>query len=71
MYVLMTQGQYDSRTQINYEGASVPSISDDMYIVQLKPGLSTEDVITKYFIGKDAAQQYMYENAINWIEEID
>jgi hypothetical protein len=71
MYVLMTQSQYDSRTQNDYEGNTVLSINDDMYIVQLKPGLSTEDAKTEYFIGKDAAQKYMHDNAVNWIEEID
>lgn len=71
MYILMTQSQYDSRTTADYTGATKSNLDGDMHIVQLKQGASLTDDNTQYFIGKDEAQKYMYDNPEEWVEDID
>lgn len=70
MYILMTQSQYDSRTQSDYTGKAKSNLDSDMYIVQLKQSATT-DLYSEYFIGKDEAQKYMLDNSDNWVEQED
>jgi len=71
MYILMTQSQYDSRTQSDYTGKTKSNLNGDMHIVQLKSDKSLSDTNTDYFIGKDEAQKYMYDNSDSWVEQED
>ena len=68
MYILMTQSQYDSRTQSDYTGKAKSNLDSDMYIVQLKQSTPT-DLYSEYFIGKDEAQKYMLDNSDSWVEQ--
>lgn len=71
MYILMTQSQYDSRTTTDYTGETKSNVNGDMHIVQLDSGTPLTDSYTQYFIGKDEAQKYMYDNSEDWVEQED
>lgn len=71
MYILMTQSQYDSRTTESYTGLAKTNLDGDMYIVQLKPSTALTDARTKDFKGKDEAQEYMYDNPEDWVEDLE
>lgn len=71
MYILMTQSQYDSRTTTDYTGVTKSNLDGDMHIVQLASGTPLTDSHTQYFIGKDEAQKYMYDNSDDWVEDLE
>ena len=71
MYILMTQSQYDSRTTTDYTGETKSNLDGDMHIVQLASETPLTDTYTQYFIGKDEAQKYMYDNSDDWVEDLE